>query len=435
LEFPVLAFILAYIIRYISDPTSNVYIFRENENVSIYIFMSIIVALFFGTTVSAEEIFHDRKILKREAFLNLSKSSYLISKILILFTLSAIQTLSFVLVGNLVLGIQGLYFSYWLALFSISAFANLLGLNISATFNSVVTIYIIIPFLMIPMMVLSGAMFSFDKLNRNVSSIDKVPLIADIMPTKWGYEALMVHQFKDNNYEKYFYDLEKDISNANFKIVYYIPELTKRIDAVIEELNNTGKVKNTLDDLLLVKNEVEMQKDLVPLVECKVVGVFDPRKFDLQTAINVRDYISGLNEYYQKVYDNSDKRKNNMLNYLNIHKPKIYKHFFDTYYNEHLADMVKKVFEKEKNKILVYNHRLVQQTDPIYLDPRVSGRFDFRAHLYAPRKHFMGKFYDTFWFNMIVIWVYSFLMYLTLYFEVFKMLFELPEKIRMRRGN
>ena len=117
-----------------------------------------------------------------------------------------------------------------------AAFANMLGLNISATFNSVVTIYIIIPFLMIPMMVLSGAMFSFDKLNRNVSSIDKVPLIADIMPTKWVYEALMVHQFKDNNYEKYFYDLEKERSNSNFKIVYYIPELTKRLDAVTEEV-------------------------------------------------------------------------------------------------------------------------------------------------------------------------------------------------------
>jgi hypothetical protein len=75
LETPILAFILAYVIRYIAHPNSNVYIFYENENIPIYLFMALIVALFIGLTVSAEEIFRDRKILKREAFLNLSRSS------------------------------------------------------------------------------------------------------------------------------------------------------------------------------------------------------------------------------------------------------------------------------------------------------------------------------------------------------------------------
>ena len=89
-----------------------------------YIFMGIIVALFFGLIVSAEEIFKDAKILKRESFLNLSRSSYLASKILILFTLSAIQMALFVLVANSILDIRGFNFEFWLALFSVSAFAN-----------------------------------------------------------------------------------------------------------------------------------------------------------------------------------------------------------------------------------------------------------------------------------------------------------------------
>ncbi len=74
LEAPVLGFVLSFLIRYIPDPDSNIYIFAENENIPIYIFMSIIVALFLGLTISAEEIFRDRKILKRERFLNLSRS-------------------------------------------------------------------------------------------------------------------------------------------------------------------------------------------------------------------------------------------------------------------------------------------------------------------------------------------------------------------------
>ena len=47
--------------------------------------MSIIVALFMGLSVSAEEIIRDRKILKRESFLHLSWNSYLLSKLVVLF--------------------------------------------------------------------------------------------------------------------------------------------------------------------------------------------------------------------------------------------------------------------------------------------------------------------------------------------------------------
>ncbi len=188
-EAPLLGFILSFIIRYIADPNSSDYILYDNENIPPYIFMSIVVALFLGLTVSAEEIFRDRKILKREKFLNLSRSSYLMSKILILISISAIQAILFVIVGNTILGIWGMYFEYWLILFSIFVFANMLGLNISATFNSAVTIYILIPLLLIPQMSLGGAMFSFDKLNRKIGSVDKVPLIAEFMTSRWGYEA------------------------------------------------------------------------------------------------------------------------------------------------------------------------------------------------------------------------------------------------------
>ncbi len=110
LEAPVLGFILSFIIRYIPDPDSNIYIFAENENIPIYIFMSLIVALFLGLTVSAEEIFRDRKILKREHFLNLSRTSYLTAKITILILISALQSVLFLAIANPILGIKGIVF-------------------------------------------------------------------------------------------------------------------------------------------------------------------------------------------------------------------------------------------------------------------------------------------------------------------------------------
>ncbi|HPX07140.1 MAG TPA: ATP-binding cassette domain-containing protein, partial [Tenuifilaceae bacterium] len=119
-EAPVLAFLLSYIIKYYNVDVANQigYNLLENSNLPVYIFMSVIVAFFIGLTVSAEEIIKDRKIQKREAFLNLSWSSYLVSKVVILLSISAFQALLFVLVGNTILEIKGMYFYYWLALFS-----------------------------------------------------------------------------------------------------------------------------------------------------------------------------------------------------------------------------------------------------------------------------------------------------------------------------
>jgi len=112
--------------------------------------------LFLGLSISAEEIIKDRKHLKRESFLGLSRNSYLHSKISLLILISAIQMITFVLISNFILEIRGMTFHYWLILFSTSCFANMLGLNISSALNSVITIYILIPFILVPELLFSG---------------------------------------------------------------------------------------------------------------------------------------------------------------------------------------------------------------------------------------------------------------------------------------
>jgi ABC transport system ATP-binding/permease protein len=418
LEAPLLAFILSYIIRYIADPNSNVYIFRENENIPVYIFMSLIVALFLGLTVSAEEIFRDRKILKREAFLNLSRSSYLISKISILFTLSAIQALLFVLVGNYILGLNGMNFQYWLALFSLASFANILGLNISSAFNSAVTIYILIPLIMIPQMILGGAMFSFEKLNRRIGSVDKVPLVADFMPTKWAYEALMVRQFKDNEFQKKFFDIEKRENAADFKRVYFLPELRKRLDICTHEFSTNWAIENSMDGFLLIRNEVLKEQKLLPEIDFYSLASLQAGEFDMEIAAELYDYFDLLENHYAREFTIANTQKENIVNFWIQNNPAQYRYVRDNYFNESLSDIVKKVFEK--NKILEYKHELVQQINPIFRDPVPAGLLSFRSHFFAPSKHFMGRFFDTFYFNMFFIWILTLALYMTLYFDLLK---------------
>ena len=56
-------------------------------------------------------------------------------------------------------------------------------------------------------MVLGGAMFTFDKLNRDLTTSDKVPLVAEFMPSRWIYEGLVVNQFVNNKFKKNIFDV------------------------------------------------------------------------------------------------------------------------------------------------------------------------------------------------------------------------------------
>ncbi|MGE5395768.1 MAG: ATP-binding cassette domain-containing protein, partial [Candidatus Saccharibacteria bacterium] len=186
LEAPVLAVIVAWFTRF---KEGDRYLFFENKSLISYLFMAVVVALFMGTLLSAEEIIKDRKILLRESFLNLSRFSYLNSKILFLVLLSAFQSFSFVFIANHILEIQSMTISYWLILFSVSVFSNLLGLNISSAFNSVEAIYILVPLLLIPQILLCGVIVKFDDLQNKNADKDAVPLVGEIMASRWAFEA------------------------------------------------------------------------------------------------------------------------------------------------------------------------------------------------------------------------------------------------------
>ena len=422
LETPVLAFILAYVIRYIPDPNSKVYVFRDNENIPIYIFMGLIVALFIGLMVSAEEIFKDRKILKREKYLNLSRGSYLLSKVFILLVLSAIQTLTFVLIANSILSLRGLNFEYWMILFATSVCANLIGLNISATFNSAVTVYIVIPLLMIPMMILSGAMFSFEKLNRAVGSFNRVPWIADLMPTKWGYEALVVLQFKDNEFQRYFYNIEKAERTANYKTVYYIPELEKRVHYCIDNLQAKDDVevrKKMEDALAVLRHELFLESAReVPEIPYAYLDSLRINKAGEVSLYETLGYLEELKDHYSKIFQENNQQRDAIVTHLMKSDAALYEGKRAAYHNESISDLALKVFEK--NKILQYGDELVQQYDPVYRDPVPRNFLDFRSHFLAPRKYFAGRYFDTYGFNLAVIWSMSLVLYVMLYFEALK---------------
>ena len=444
---PILGFVLSFIIRYIADPGSDVYIFSENENIPIYIFMSLIVALFLGMTISAEEIFRDRKILKRERFLNLSRNSYLFSKIAILIIISTLQSFLFIIISNPILGVKGMYFHYWLALFTTAVCANMIGLNISASFNSAVTIYIIIPLLIIPMMVLSGAMFPFDKLNRSIGSIDKVPVIAELMPTRWTFEALIVSQFKDNRYSKVEYDkdketyfmLQKKISEAEFNKVYKIKSLREALDTALLDyrsksqiINNKKKIQYRKDwtrfsRLLLIKNELSKIADSYNFGEFRYMNDLTPDNFNEAVGDSLTIYLDRIDKVLGEISNSASSKRDS---FYNFNKSKL-NNLKDDYYNYKLLEIVTKPYERKK--ILVYNNSLVQNIDPIYLDPEKRGFLNFRTHFYAASKYIFGSKIDTYTFNISFVLLSTIILYLALYFEFAGRIVRYIQNLKIRK--
>jgi ABC-type multidrug transport system ATPase subunit len=417
LEAPVMAIFLTAIIRYVPDGKTQ-YLFRENENLPPYIFMSIVIALFIGLSISAEEIFRDRKILRRERFLNLSRSSYLMSKVIILFALSAIQMLIYVLIGNFVIGIKGLTFEYWAVLFTVSCFANVLGLNISSSFNSAVTIYILIPLLVIPQMALGGAMFNFDKINKVFGGgKGNAPVIADFMSARWAYEAMAVTQFKDNRYARNLFEIERHESMTNYKQVYYIPELQKLADESenLYAVGSDSSKKELAKVLRIMKNEFEKEMAFFNDRSLFATSRLEIDQFTPPVAADAKVFIKELNSRYVDLFNVIDRKKDETIVLLQKNGREEYIKAYDSYYNESLSDIVKKA--TAKTKVIRTEDALIQNVEPVYLYPETGKFFSVRAHFFAPVKYIFSKQTDTFWFNLVVIWLMTIFFYITLYFD------------------
>ncbi len=434
LETPILALILSYLVRfYNTGEGSDGYRFSENENIPAYLLMAVIIALFVGLTVSAEEIIRDRKILKRESFLNLSRGSYLFSKIAIMFVLSAIQTFTFVLIGNNILGIENMFTDYWYILFTTSCFANLLGLNISASFNSAVTIYILIPFLIIPQLLLSGVIVKFDKLNPAVTSQTKVPVWGEIMASRWAYEALAVNQFMDNSFEKNFYSYDKTMSKANYKKDFYLDRLLAKVDGAENTMNDPNKKDIYWSDLALLRSEIS--KELaIPIKKKSIKPKFDdlekltPEKFNKEVGTKTKKYLKDLKQYYVKMFNQANDKREKIITKLNSVEKNYLVNLRINNDNDNLNDLLKN--KRTTDPFLEIDGKLIQKMDPVFLDPDINGIL--RAHFFAPRKPLAGSYYNTYWMNSFVIWGMSILMAITLYFDALKKLLDGLENLISR---
>ncbi|UXP32475.1 ATP-binding cassette domain-containing protein [Reichenbachiella agarivorans] len=413
LEPPLLAIILGFLAKY---SETSVYDFSDNRNIPIYLFMTIVVSLFTGLTVSAEEIFKDRKILQRESFLNLSRFSYINSKIVYLFGLSAIQVLIFTLLGNYILEIKGLNFQYWLILFSTACFANMVGLNISSGFNSIVTIYILIPLILVPQLLLGGAMIKFDDLNFEIGDKKNVPFIGNMMVSRWAYEALAVEQDTNNKYSKNFYEYDKRMSDASYQFAYLIPDLSGRLNNALTDVSQGNHSGQVIYDLKICRNEIAKLQEMDDNPQFGKLGELYYDTFDSTLHLHTLNYLRVLKKKYkdekQKAVEDREIAYRKLVKEIGKDGLSLLKKNNENDALHSIAlnrDKIRKIYDGED--------QLIRKKDPIYMTP--ESRLG-NAHFYAPVKVIGSWEIDTFYFNLMVIWIMTAITYAMLYYDLLR---------------
>ena len=426
---PLLALLLAHFTKYSKGP---IYVFMENENIPAYMFMCVITSLFFGLMISSEEIIKDRKILQRESFLNLSWFSYLNSKILILFLISAIQTFLFTLIGNKILEVEGMTLSFWLILFTTSCSANILGLIISSAFNSVITIYIIIPFILIPQLLFSGVLVKFDKLHiGNSVSREFVPFIGDMMTARWSFEAMAVEQFSNNKYERYFFDANIERSRNNFHV--------NLVDKIVWDIKGSVLYKDSIDYKEDVDHKLYLANKYIDHLSVQAdtsPGIWKNElireKIDTVNSKMALDYLELMKKHFSSLRNESqDKIDEIGISLKNKLGQTQFISLKSDYKNLKMSDLVMEM-AGSLDLVAEIGNRIIPRAEPGYTKATSKSG---RAHYYAPVKRVGTLEISTYWFNFMVIWSVSIILYLVLYFNLPRRILTYLENLRFQKSE
>ncbi len=390
------------------------YLFYENPNIVTFFFISVVAAIFMGLNSSGDEIIRDARVLLRERFLRLSWPSYVNGKIIYQALLLAAQGFLYILPACAILQIPDFIIPMWLIFFALAMSSAAIGLNISSAFQSVSTVYILIPLILIPQILLSGLIIPYEEIIPANAGNRNVPMVANLMPSRWGYEGLLVHQFSNNRYMKPLFADEVDIRQAEYAMDSLIPELQSLKDSAFLLDPETGKERMEPKDLRALAtglDDLAAQTGLSPgIAACD----FLPERYSRETAAKAGHFLEKAKNYFW------EKRRNASLHKRDLEKIMAELHGLDGWQrmrkektNKSVEDLALATFSLEK--ITRSGDRLVQKTSPISQPPIHSWG---NAHFLASVKKIGGIEVGTFYFNLGVIWIFFAVLILALYLRL-----------------
>lgn len=415
---PLAGMLIALVTRLL---TGENYLLANNDSLPLFLFLAVNFILLTSMFTGSEEIHSERNQLKRDLSLNLSEFSYQNAKILYIFIVSFIQSLLLTIGTQLILGIKGLIVPYLFVFFSVSAFGNLVALTLSASLRKLNSILIIIPFIVIPNLLFSGYLIPFNDREQNMDKEESVPVIAEFSPTRWGYEALVVEQYVNNPYNKYFFNEEKRLYRARYLMNNELPFLTEELN----ELQYFKYIQPDTDSLekglaLLAEefNHLQEYENVAPFENISRLKVPD---FDSTVYDQAFGYLTYLRFLMENMVIESESNIREIGSYL---ADSLNDQTVLDYKSEHMNKSVTQLVigQNPAGSFTISGDEVIKTGSPIYLKPEA---FYGRAHFYASEKKFNLQYMPTLRYNMTALWFLNIIVYIIFLSNGFSLLIRL----------
>jgi hypothetical protein len=188
-----------------------------------------------------------------------------------------------------------------------------------------------------------------------------------------------------------------------------------------------GTVDPADSDIRLLKNEVSTLSAAGIINPFTGIDSITPEHFNAALGERLGLWLGNADREYRRLSNLADM---SLDNYISNNKAAL-DVMYNDYHNDKLEEIMRKVYEK--NKMLEYRERLVQNVDLIYLEPAAAGPLSFRTHFMAPVKRFMGYTIDTYKFNILLLLSSLIIFYIMLYTEALRRFISRVESLRFQK--
>jgi len=219
------------------------------------------------------------------------------------------------------------------------------------------------------------------------STTGNVPLIGDVIPSRWAYEALAVTSFTDNPYKAPFFELDKKKYENQYYNMGFLDELQSQLETMKDEERRGKEVQPS-----------HMETIRMNLPELTSYCGMEPYKGDYS--------YDSLTKYLKEAERILSKRSNEItLKADRFMSEMVREQGKDAiielkrdHYNLNLEDCV--IGANQKRMLDVIDSHIVPRTGIIFLTPKSQIG---RAPFYSSEKILGSWHIKTLWFNMGVM--------------------------------
>ena len=316
---PILAFLVAGVLRF---SESEKYTFSDAPHIPAYIFISLVIAMFFGLTNSVGDVMRDKQLLSRERGHGIIISYYILSKLIVLSILSFIQSCIYIWIGNSILEIYLMHWHYFVWIMMTNLVGSAIGLLISVISKSQKTSLSLIPMIIIPQILLAGALIQYNEINpllhlkkgkNQAITKNKVPEFCNLIPLRWSYEALLISQ---NEYNL----LNKNLSKVEESKATLLGKKT------LSEIEKTKLSQHKEAYTMLYGLRADTSSQIIRQMK-KIISSLEANSFDAQDYLT-EGKLSSMNFFQnnkvndlitQAEIETEDYRNNKIKNATNSH--------------------------------------------------------------------------------------------------------------------